>query len=256
MIEKRCPSDWLPFTPGFVSAEYNNIEQLSDYVNEYGKNVCAIMLEPIQGEAGIIIPSTEYMQNVRQLCNDNNILLIADEIQTGLGRTGKLLCMEHYDVKPDLLVLGKALSGGVYPVSCVLGNNQVMNLLEPGSHGSTYGGNPLASDVGMSALNVVLNDISMEHVNSMGNMFRCELENEFKNCDIVKDIRGKGLMNAIEINNLDNINASDICIEFSKNGLLTKPTHSNIIRFTPPLVINKSQMLKAIDIIKNVLMRF
>ena len=214
-------------------------------------NVCAFMVEPIQGEAGVIVPSSGYLQGVRDICTKYNVLFIADEVQTGIARTGKLLACDHENVKPDILILGKALSGGVFPVSAVLANDEVMLCIRPGEHGSTYGGNPLACKVAMAALEVVKEENLCENADILGEKFRKELSS-FSNL-LIKEVRGKGLLNAIEVNDSpDSKTAWDICLELKKQGLLAKPTHGNIIRFAPPLIINEGQLIDCIDIIKHV----
>jgi len=235
---------WIPNLPygdlGFL--EY----QLQD------PTVAALYLEPIQGEAGVKVPTAGFLSGAKRLCEQYNVLFIGDEIQTGLGRTGKMLCLEHSGVRPDILVLGKALSGGLYPVSAVLADNEVMLTIQPGQHGSTYGGNPFACRVAMSALSVIIEENLCENATAMGDLFRTELKKNIGLLKWVRDIRGKGLLNAIEVDH-DVVpggkTAWDICIQLRDRGLLAKQTHENIIRFAPPLVINETQMREALNII-------
>jgi ornithine--oxo-acid transaminase len=239
-----------PFVPGFDLISYNDLHQLEEACKN--PDVVAFMVEPIQGEAGVIIPDKGYLAGVREICSKYNVLFIADEVQTGLGRTGKMTCCEHENVKPDLLVLGKALGGGVYPVSAVLGRDDIMKTLKPGQHGSTFGGNPLACAVGMASVNVILNEQLCDNATAMGEIFRAELQKI--NSPLIKDVRGMGLLNAIEILPYGTgKTAWDVCISMLKHGLLAKQTHKNIIRFAPPLVINKEQIIQATEIIKRVI---
>lgn len=233
-----------PFMPGFKIIPYNDTEALEKELQD--SNVCAFMVEPIQGEAGVVVPDPGYLQKIRDLCTKYNVLLIIDEIQTGLGRTGKFLCADHENVKPDIVLLGKALSGGLLPVSAVLANDEVMLSIKPGEHGSTYGGNPLACKVAMRAVEVLLEEKMTENAEKMGNLLRTELSK--LPTDVVKVVRGKGLLNAIVIS--ENYDAWDLCLKLKENGLLAKPTHGDIIRFAPPLVINEKEMNECIDIIK------
>jgi ornithine--oxo-acid transaminase len=236
-----------PFVPGFSIVPYNDLMALEEKFQN--KNVCAFMVEPIQGEAGVIVPHEGYLKGVRELCDKYNILFIADEVQTGIARTGKLYCCEHENVKPDLLILGKALGGGVLPVSCVLGNDEVMLTLKPGQHGSTFGGNPLACAVALASLKVVNDEKLVENATKMGEIFRASLKR--MNFDIFETVRGKGLLNAVVIKPFgDNKTAYDICIELKNNGLLAKQTHTHIIRFAPPLIINEEQIHQACKIIE------
>jgi ornithine--oxo-acid transaminase len=237
-----------PFVPGFDVIPYNDLNALEEICRN--PEVAAFMVEPIQGEAGVIIPDKGYLTGVREICDRFNVLFIADEVQTGLGRTGKMTCCEHESVKPDLLVLGKALGGGVYPVSAVLGRNDVMTTLRPGQHGSTFGGNPLACAVGMASIKVILEEKLCENAHNMGELFRSELRKI--NSPIIKQIRGMGLLNAIEIEPYGNSRTAwDVCITMLKSGLLAKQTHQHIIRFAPPLIINEEQIMRAIYIIKH-----
>jgi len=238
-----------PFVPNFSNIPYNDISALEDALKK-NPNVCAFMVEPIQGEAGVVVPDDGYLKAVRDLCTQYNVLFIADEVQTGIARTGKLTCCEHEGVRPDLLILGKALGGGVFPVSCVLGNDEVMLTIKPGQHGSTFGGNPLACAVAMAALNVVKDEHLSENAERLGVIFRKRMEN--MNLPMVSLVRGKGLLNAIKIEPFGNgIKAWDVCIKMRDNGLLAKQTHEHIIRFAPPLVISEEQIHQACDIIEN-----
>ncbi len=235
-----------PYMPGFEIVPYNDIPALEKAFED--PNVVAFMVEPIQGEAGVVVPDEGYLKKVSALCKAKNVLFIADEVQTGIARTGKMLACDHEGVKPDILILGKALSGGVMPVSAVLANDEIMLTIHPGEHGSTYGGNPLACKVAMAAMQVVLDEKLAENAALLGELFRSEMR-KIKS-DRVKLIRGKGLFNAVIIEEKDGISALDICIKLKENGLLAKPTHGNIIRFAPPLVINEKQLLECCSIIR------
>ncbi|ALC45137.1 Oat [Drosophila busckii] len=237
-----------PFMPGFQLVDYSNTAALEQALQD--PNVCAFMVEPIQGEAGVVVPDEGYLRQVRELCTKHNVLWIADEVQTGLARTGRMLAVDYEDVKPDILILGKALSGGVYPVSAVLCNDPVMLCIKPGEHGSTYGGNPLACRVAMAALEVLKEERLAENAYKMGELLRSELSKLPK--DVVSVVRGKGLLNAIVIN--PKHDAWDVCLKLKDNGLIAKPTHGDIIRFAPPLVINEAQTLESIDIIKKTIL--
>ncbi len=236
-----------PFVPNFESVDYDDLNQLEASLSN--PNVCAFMVEPIQGEAGVVVPNDDYLQGVRNICNKYNVLFIADEVQTGVGRTGKMTCCEHSNVKPDLLILGKALGGGVFPVSCVLGKDEVMLTLKPGQHGSTFGGNPLACAVAMESVKVIIEENMIQNAEQMGCIFREKLKNlKLPNIELV---RGKGLLNAIKIKPFENgKKAYDVCLQMKFNGLLAKQTHEHIIRFAPPLTINESQINQAIEIIE------
>ena len=239
-----------PFMPGYDIIPYNDLSALEDELKD--PNVAAFMVEPIQGEAGVVVPDDGYLEGVRNLCNKYNVLFIADEVQTGIGRTGKLLATDYENAKPDILILGKALSGGVFPVSAVLANNDVMMCIKPGEHGSTFGGNPLACVVAKTALEVVIEEKLSENAMELGIHFRNQINRYIKNSSIVKLVRGKGLLNAIVINDIETSKTAwNLCLEMKNNGLLAKPTHGNIIRFAPPLTINKNQLDNCIEIIIN-----
>lgn len=234
-----------PFMPGFSCVPYNDLVALEEAIKH--PNVCAFMVEPIQGEAGVVVPDDGYLKGVRELCTKYNVLWLSDEVQTGLGRTGKRLCVDYEAVKPDVTILGKALSGGLYPVSAVLADDDLMLVIEPGTHGSTFGGNPLGCKVAIAALQVLEEEKLAENAYKMGVILREEL-NKLKG-KVITTVRGKGLLNAIVINS--NIaKAWDVCIKLKDNGLLSKPTHENIIRFSPPLTINEAELRESVDIIK------
>ena len=237
-----------PFMPGYEIIPYNDLDSLKDSLKD--QNVVAFMVEPIQGEAGVVVPDDDYLKKAYDLCKESNVLFIADEVQTGIGRTGKMLCCEHHGFKPDILILGKALSGGVFPVSAILASDEVMLTIKPGEHGSTFGGNPVACEVAMAALNVIKDEKLAENAGKMGIIFREKLQSYINGSKIVEKIRGKGLLNAIIINDEENSDiAWNICLKMAQNGLLAKPTHGNIIRFAPPLIINERQLNNCIDII-------
>jgi len=257
-----------PYTKGFIKIEYDNLQQLQETL-EKNSNVAGFLVEPIQGEAGVYVPSEGYLAAAKELCKQYNVLFIADEVQTGIARTGRLLatcgncdcpeknCSGTPEVKPDILILGKALSGGAYPVSAVLANDAIMNVIQPGNHGSTFGGNPIAAAVAMAALEVVADEKLAINADKLGNIFREELAAFAETNDLVKSVRGKGLLNAILINDTeDSSTAWDICIKLRDNGLLAKPTHGNIIRFAPPLVMTEEQLRDCISIIKNTITEF
>ena len=243
-----------PFLSGFELIEYNNLYSLEEAIKD--PNTAAFMVEPIQGEAGVIVPDNNYLKGVRALCTKYNVLFIADEVQTGLGRTGKMLACDHEGVKPDILILGKALSGGTIPVSAVLANNEVMLTIKPGEHGSTYGGNPLACAVAMEALKVLKDEKLSENSEALGIIFRDEMNRLKNESDLITDVRGKGLFNAIVIKERNGKTALEVCLKFAENGLLAKPTHGDIIRFAPPLVINREQLMECVNIIRHVILSF
>ena len=245
-----------PYTAGFIKIDYDNLEALEETLKS-SKNIAGFLVEPIQGEAGVYVPSEGYLAKAKALCKKHDVLFIADEIQTGIARTGKLLAVDHENVVPDILVLGKALSGGVYPVSAVLANNHIMNVIKPGQHGSTFGGNPLAAAVAIAALKVVKDESLAENADKLGKLFRSELQKFIETQTLIKLVRGKGLLNAIVINDSeDSSTAWDICLKLRDNGLLAKPTHGNIIRFAPPLVMNEAQLLDCVSIIKKTITEF
>lgn len=245
-----------PFTKGFIKIEYNNLEALETTLKN-NPNVAGFLVEPIQGEAGVYVPQEGYLAKAKALCESYNVLFIADEVQTGIARTGKLLAVDHENVKPDILVLGKAISGGVYPVSAVLANNSVMDVIKPGNHGSTFGGNPVAAAVAIAALEVVRDEQLAENAEVLGNLFRSELNKYIETSKIVNLVRGKGLLNAIVINDTEESDTAwNICLALRDNGLLAKPTHGNIIRFAPPLVMTKEQLLDCVSIIIKTLKQF
>ena len=241
-----------PYMPGFDLVDYNDLHALETILQQ--PTVAAFMVEPIQGEAGVLVPNDGYLKGVRQLCTQYNVLFIADEIQTGLCRTGKMLAVDHEDVRPDILVLGKALSGGVLPVSAVLADDEIMLNIGPGEHGSTYGGNPLACAVAMEALQVLQDENMAENATAMGELFRSSLAE--KQLPLVRNIRGKGLMNAIEIDHPNPEAAWEICLKLKENGMLAKPTHGDKIRFAPPLTIGRADILNAVDKIEKSFHRF
>jgi ornithine--oxo-acid transaminase len=245
-----------PYTKGFIKIEYDNLEALETALKN-NPNVAGFMVEPIQGEAGVYVPSEGYLAKAKALCEAHGVLFIADEVQTGIARTGKLLAVDHENVKPDVLILGKALSGGAYPVSAVLANDNIMNVIKPGNHGSTFGGNPVAAAVAIAALEVVKDEQLAENAEALGQLFREEMNKYIATSSTVNLVRGKGLLNAIVINDdEDSDTAWNICLTLRDNGLLAKPTHGNIIRFAPPLVMNKEQLLDCVSIITKTLKQF
>ena len=247
--------DFGPYMPGYDLIPYNDLEALERELKD--PNVCAFMVEPIQGEAGVVVPDEGYLAGVRRLCTEYNVLFIADEVQTGIARTGRLLATDYEDARPDLLVLGKALSGGVVPVSAVLADNDVMMCLKPGEHGSTFGGNPLACAVAQAALEVVLEEELAENAYKLGMRFREAMQKLVESTNLVTAVRGKGLLNAIVINDSpDSSTAWDLCVALKANGLLAKPTHGNIIRFAPPLVMTAEELESCIEIISNTIRNF
>jgi ornithine--oxo-acid transaminase len=248
-------SGFGPFMPGYEIIPYNDIDALKASLSD--PNVAAFMVEPIQGEAGVVVPDDDYLISAYNLCKENNVLFIADEVQTGIGRTGKMLCCDHHGFKPDILILGKALSGGVFPVSAILSSNEIMLTIKPGEHGSTFGGNPLGCKVAMAALEVVRDEELVKNAEYLGSIFRDQINKYIETSKIAKLVRGKGLLNAIVINDSeDSDTALNICKSMCSKGLLAKPTHGNIIRFAPPLIINEDQLLSALSIIKETLREF
>ena len=258
-----------PYTPGFISIPYNDISALAQVMTEHGENIAGVMVEPIQGEAGVNVPDDNFIPDIAKLCGENNVLFIADEIQTGLARTGSMLaicgdctCMHKCErqatyTKPDILILGKALSGGAYPVSAVLADDSIMEVIKPGQHGSTYGGNPMACAVAMTALDVLVEEQLMVNARILGKLFRSRMQVLTEKYNIVKLVRGKGLLNAVIINDSpDSSTAWDICVSMSAEGLLAKPTHGNIIRFAPPLVMTEEQLNECCDIIERVIKQY
>ncbi len=239
-------NDYGPFTPGFINIPYNNIEALREALKD--SRVAGFLVEPIQAEAGVFVPDKGYLAKAAALCRQHNVLFIADEVQTGLGRTGKMLACDHENVRPDILILGKALSGGTIPVSCVLADNEIMLTIRPGEHGSTYGGNPVAAVVAIAALDVIRDENLAENAEKQGKIFRNEML--ALKSEMIETVRGKGLLNAVAINPGHPKSAWDICLKMKENGVIAKPTHSHIIRFTPPLVISEEQLMDAIARIK------
>lgn len=254
--DENARKNFGPYTSGFIKIAYDDIDALAT-VLKTEKNIAGFLVEPIQGEAGVYVPAEGYLAKAKELCAQHNVLFIADEVQTGIARTGKLLAVNHENVKPDILILGKALSGGVYPVSAVLADDEVMNVIKPGQHGSTFGGNPLAAAVAIAALEVVKDEKLAENAERLGKLFRDKLNEYITGSNIVSLVRGKGLLNAIVINDdEDSSTAWDICMAMKENGLLAKPTHGNIIRFAPPLVMNDEQLLDCVRIITDTLKDF
>ncbi|HQX03450.1 MAG TPA: ornithine--oxo-acid transaminase, partial [Flavobacterium sp.] len=266
--DENARKNFGPYTGGFIKIPYDDIEAFQ-FVLENNKNIAGFLVEPIQGEAGVYVPAENYLEQVKELCDQYNVLFIADEVQTGIARTGSLLAVcgnctcenkcERQDTyaKPDILILGKAVSGGVYPVSAVLADDNIMHVIKPGQHGSTFGGNPLAAAVAKAALEVVGEENLIQNARVLGKLFRAKLNEYIENSSIVSLVRGKGLLNAIVINDTeDSSTAWDICIKLAENGLLAKPTHGNIIRFAPPLVMNEEQLLDCVSIIIKTLKEF
>ena len=241
-----------PYTPGFINIPYNDLDALKEALKD--ENITGFMAEPIQGEAGVIVPDKGFLKGAYDLCKEAGVLFIADEVQTGIARTGKLLACDYENVKPDILILGKAISGGVFPVSAVLANNEVMMCIRPGEHGSTFGGNPLANKVAIAALEVIKDEKLAENAERLGKIFRRGLEEI--DTDMITLVRGKGLLNAIIIKPKNGKEAWDVCLKLRDNGLLAKPTHGDIIRFAPPLVITEEQLLECISIIKKTILSF
>jgi len=244
-----------PYTPGFINVAYNDIDALADALK--GENIAGFLVEPIQGEAGVFVPDEGYLKAAYNLCKEHEVLFIADEVQTGVARTGRLLAVQHEEVKPDVLILGKALSGGAYPVSAVLADNHIMEVIKPGQHGSTFGGNPLAAKVAIAALEVVKDESLAENAEKLGQIFREEIQKLVDSSDLLVKVRGKGLLNAIVINDTEESSTAwDICLKLRDNGLLAKPTHGNIIRFAPPLVMNEEELSQCIAIIQKTIQEF
>ena len=241
-----------PFTPGFIKIPYNDIPALEKALQD--PDVAGFLLEPIQGEAGVFVPDEGYLKKAYELCKSKNVLFIADEVQTGIARTGRLLACDHEGVHPDILVLGKAMSGGMMPVSCVLANDDIMLCIKPGEHGSTYGGNPIAARVSIAALEVVRDEKLAENAEKLGKVFRDRISKIHS--DMIELVRGKGLLNAVVIKPKNGKTAWDVCLKLRDKGLLAKPTHQHIIRFAPPLVINKMELMEAIGIIENTIAEF
>lgn len=246
-----------PFTPGFIKIPYNDLTALEDILKNDAQNIAAFLVEPIQGEAGVYVPDEGFLKSAAELCKKNNVLFIADEVQTGIARTGKLIACQHENVQPDILILGKALSGGMYPVSAVLANDEIMGVIKPGQHGSTFGGNPIACAVAIAALDVVKDENLSERAEQLGQLFRSEIEKLIEKTNLITKVRGKGLLNAILINDTpESKTAWNLCMKLKENGLLAKPTHGNIIRLAPPLVITEDQLLDAIKIIEKTVLEF
>lgn len=246
-----------PFTPGFVKIPYNDLAALEETLRNDAQNIAAFLAEPIQGEAGVFVPDEGFLKGASELCKKYNVLFIADEVQTGIARTGRLIACHHEDVQPDILILGKALSGGMYPVSAVLANDEIMNVIKPGQHGSTFGGNPIACAVAVAALDVVAEEKLSERAEELGQLFRSEIEKLIQKTDLITKVRGKGLLNAILINDTpDSKTAWNLCLQLKENGLLAKPTHGNIIRLAPPLVITEEQLLDCVKIIEKTILEF
>ena len=249
-------NNYGPFTPGFLKVPYNDIDALEKLL-ENPSDIAAFLVEPIQGEAGVFVPDEGFLIKAYELCKKNNVLFIADEVQTGIARTGKMLACDHEGVHPDILILGKALSGGMYPVSAVLTNDEIMNVIKPGQHGSTFGGNPLACAIAIAALDVVEEEKLSENAQKMGEIFRSKINEIISETNLITAVRGKGLLNAILINDTpESSTAWDLCIALKENGLLAKPTHGNIIRLAPPLVITEEQLHECISIIRKTILEF
>lgn len=246
-----------PFTPGFVKIPYNDLAALEEVLKNDAQNIAAFLVEPIQGEAGVYVPDENFLKHASELCKKHNVLFIADEVQTGIARTGRLIACHHENVQPDILILGKAISGGMYPVSAVLANDEIMNVIKPGQHGSTFGGNPIACAVAVAALNVVEDENLSERAEELGQIFRSEIDKLIEKTDLITKVRGKGLLNAILINDTpESSTAWNLCLQLKENGLLAKPTHGNIIRLAPPLVITEEQLLDCVRIIEKTVLEF
>ncbi len=250
-------NNYGPFTPGFIKIPYNDLKSLEDTLTADSQNIAAFLVEPIQGEAGVYVPDEGFLKKAAEICKKHNVLFIADEVQTGIARTGKLIACHHEDVQPDIVILGKALSGGMYPVSAVLANDEIMNVIHPGQHGSTFGGNPLACAVAMAALDVVEEENLSEKAAKLGEIFRSEMKKLAEKFDLIANVRGKGLLNAIIINDSQHSpTAWNLCVALKENGLLAKPTHGNIIRLAPPLVITEEQLMECVKIIEKTVENF
>lgn len=243
-----------PYTPGFAVIPYNDIDALKKELED--PNVAGFLVEPIQGEAGVYVPDDGYLKKAYDLCKARNVLFIADEVQTGLARTGKMLACDHENVRPDILILGKALSGGMYPISAVLADDDIMLCIKPGEHGSTYGGNPIAARVGIAALQVLKEEKLAENAEKLGKIFRAEMQKLVDKYEMAELVRGKGLLNAVVIRPSGGKKAWDVCLALKENGLIAKPTHEHIIRYAPPLVINEDQLYEAIEIISKTMLQF
>ena len=255
--DKDAHNNYGPFTPGFLRIPYNDIEALAKVLEDEAEHIAAFLVEPIQGEAGVYVPDEGYLKNASELCKKHNVLFVADEVQTGIARTGKLIACHHENVQPDILILGKALSGGMYPVSAVLANDNIMQVIHPGQHVSTFGGNPLACAVAVAALDVVEEEKLSEKAEELGKFFRAEIQKIIAKTDLIYHVRGKGLLNAILVNDTpESPTAWNLCRKFAENGLLAKPTHGNIIRLAPPLVITKDQLLECVAIIEKVILNY
>ncbi len=241
-----------PYTPGFIVIPYNDLEALKEALKD--PNVAGFLVEPIQGEAGVVVPDEGYLKKAFDMCHDNNVLFIADEVQTGIARTGKMLACDHEGIHPDILILGKALSGGTYPVSAVLADDEIMLTIKPGQHGSTFGGNPVAAKIATAALQVVKEENLEEKAEALGKIFREEMKSI--DSEMVEVVRGKGLLNAVVIKPKNGKTAMDVCVKMAENGVLAKPTHDHIIRFAPPLVISEEQLRTAIGLIKDSILFF
>jgi ornithine--oxo-acid transaminase len=254
--DETARKNFGPYTPGFIKIPYDDLSALEEVLKNE-KNIAGFLVEPIQGEAGVYVPGDGYLKGARELCAEHDVLFIADEVQTGIARTGKLLAVHHEEVQPDILILGKALSGGAYPVSAVLADNHIMEVIRPGEHGSTFGGNPMASAIAMEALEVVKDEKLAENSEKLGQIFRSEMQKLVDESELLLLVRGKGLLNAIVINDSeDSSTAWDICMNLKENGLLAKPTHGNIIRFAPPLVMTEEQLRECTDIIAQTIRSF
>lgn len=250
-------NNYGPFTPGFIKIPYNNLKALEETLANDSENIAAFLVEPIQGEAGVYVPDEGFLKSASELCKKYNVLFIADEVQTGIARTGKLIACHHENVQPDILILGKALSGGMYPVSAVLADDEIMNVIHPGQHGSTFGGNPVACAVAVAALDVVEEEKLSERAEELGQIFRNEIEKLIEKTDLITGVRGKGLLNAILINDTpESKTAWNLCLALRDNGLLAKPTHGNIIRLAPPLVITEEEILDCVAIIAKTVLEF